>query len=517
MLKDILYPREGMNKMIIGIDLGTTFSAMAFIDAQGNPQLIPNSEGKRTTPSAIMFEEDGSVIVGEIARENALLDITTVAEYIKDEMGNPNYRFPWKDHAYTPEELSALILKKLKKDAESYLGTPIEKAVITVPAYFNDAQRKATQHAGMLAGLDVCKIINEPTAAAIAFGAEKKLKDCRLLVYDLGGGTFDATIVHYQDNMVHVKATDGIRRLGGHFFDQEILRHVAQIIEEKHGIDLYEEEYAETLQELVKLAEDCKIHLSTRNETYLPFRCHKIRERIKITQEEYHQLIKKLYERTEAIVMSTLSDAEMTWEEIDMILLVGGATRTTYIRQRLKALSGKDPCCEINPDEAVAMGAAIQAAMLTETPEAQPENALQITDVSSHGIGIVTLDAATEKHINSMILERNTPLPAKEKRRFYTAEEDQEIIRLEVTEGEFAELENVSIIGSFEIEIPRLLPRGSEVEIEMMLDECQLLHVYTRIPSVSNFFKELHLNRNACLSDGQIVKRKDLVSKIQIA
>ena len=204
--------------MVVGIDLGTTYSAIAYMDKEGNPQIIINSEGGRTTPSVVMFEDDGSVVVGEIAKESAIISGTNVVEFIKNEMGNPKYRFRCSNgKEYAPEEISAFILKKLKKDAESFLGAEVTKAVITVPAYFNDAQRKATQDAGILAGFEVLKIINEPTAAAIAYGMENKLEDCNILVYDLGGGTFDATIVYYSRDNIIVKATDGIRRLGGHF------------------------------------------------------------------------------------------------------------------------------------------------------------------------------------------------------------------------------------------------------------------------------------------------------------
>ncbi len=500
--------------MVVGIDLGTTYSAIAYMDKEGNPQIIINSEGGRTTPSVVMFEDDGSVVVGEIAKESAIISGTNVVEFIKNEMGNPKYRFRCSNgKEYAPEEISAFILKKLKKDAESFLGAEVTKAVITVPAYFNDAQRKATQDAGILAGFEVLKIINEPTAAAIAYGMENKLEDCNILVYDLGGGTFDATIVYYSRDNIIVKATDGIRRLGGHFFDQEIVNFVVQEFNKKHNIDLYDYKYVDILQELNKKAEDCKIHLNARKETFIPISCDGVRDRIKITRDQFNHLIKNLYERTERIVLNTLKDAKLTWDDIDKILLVGGASRTTYVRERLKKLSGIEPSAEINPDEAVAMGAAIQAYMLDKANKSIDLEKSQVIDVSSHGIGIITLDALTNRHVNTVIIERNTQLPARASRKFYTSEEDQEIIKLQVTEGETEEVEYVNIIGNFEIEIPRGLSKGSEVEIEVVVDENQIVHVYTRILSIQDFFEEIHINRKSNLNSQEIKKKKDLISK----
>lgn len=503
--------------MVIGIDLGTTYSAVSYMDKDGNPQIIPNSEGKRTTPSAVMFEDDGNIIVGEIAKESSIIDGLNVVEFIKIEMGNPNYKYRIDENTeYTPEEISALILKKLKKDAEDFLGEDVNKAVITVPAYFNDAQRKATQDAGLLADLKVLKIINEPTAAAIAFGFESQLDNSTILVYDLGGGTFDSTIVNYNKDDIIVKATDGIRRLGGHFFDQEIVNFVVDEFKIKHNIDLYDPNYIDNLQELNKKAEDSKIHLNARSKTYITISCDGIKDRIKISRDQFNELIKKLYERTERIVLNTLQNANLTWDDIDKVLLVGGASRTKYVRERLHELSGKEPSSQINPDESIAIGAAIQASIIDDLKEVSTNPKLNIVDVSSHGIGIITVDAFTRKYINTAIIDRNTQLPARASKRFFTAEEDQEIIQLEVTEGESSEIEDINIIGKFEIEIPRGLKKNSEVEIEILIDESQIVHVYTRILSMDNFFKEIHIERSSNLSEQQVEKKKNLISKLTV-
>jgi len=503
--------------MIIGIDLGTTYSAMAYISKDNRPEIIPNAEGARTTPSAVMFEDDGNVVVGEIAKDSAIVEGARVVEYIKNEMGNPRFKFCiGKDIEYSPEEISAFILKKLKRDAESYLGTEVKQAVITVPAYFTDAQRKATQDAGVLAGLEVLKIINEPTAAAIAYAHLNDMKDCNILVYDLGGGTFDVTIMRYSEKEITVKATGGLRRLGGHFFDQEIVNLVADYLQER-GIDIYDDDHIDLLQELNRKAEECKIHLSTRNETYISVNCGKIKERIKITREQFNKLIKNLYERTERVVLDTLKDAGMTWKDIDKVLLVGGSSRIPYIRERLRELSGKEPSCEINLDEAVAIGAAIQASMLVKDEAGKKISEMRIVDVCSHSIGLITVDARAMKRVNSIIIERNTQIPVRRSRKFFTSENDQEWIKLEVTEGEGTDIEDVNIFGTFEIDLPRGLPRGSEVMIDMAIDENQIVHIYTRLSAVRDYFREIEIDRNSNLNKHQMEKKKDLISKIVVA
>ena len=500
--------------MAIGIDLGTTYSVMAYVKADGRAEVIPNSEGQRVTPSSVMFDEDDSVVVGEIAKESSIVDSCSVIEYIKNEMGNCKYIFRTQGNKeYTPEEISSLILRKLKKDAEMHLGKEVHKAVITVPAYFTDAQRKATQDAGRLAGFEVLKIINEPTAAAIAFAHSKSIKNMNILVYDLGGGTFDATIVHCDGKEIEVKATDGIRKLGGHFFDQQIINLVAGKFQKDHNIDLFDDQYIEVLQELNKKAEDCKIHLTARSESYIFVNCDGIKEKIKINRNEFNDLIKTLYERTERIVLNTLRDSGMSWPEIDKILLVGGASRIPYIRTRLKELSGQEPSCEINPDESVAIGAAIQASMLDNNLH---EKNVSIVDVCSHGIGLITIDSRTLSHVNTVMIQRNTQIPARCCHKFYTSDDNQEWIKLELTEGESNDIEDVNIIGSFEIDIPKGLKKGTEVEIEMLLDENQIVHLYTRITQVNDFFRELHITRNSNLDEQQIKKKKDLISKIKI-
>ena len=500
--------------MIIGIDLGTTFSSMAYVDHGGVPNIIPNQEGSRSTPSAIMIEAD-EVVVGEIAKESAIIDDSNVVQHIKNEMGNHHYTYRNKEGgSYSPEELSAFILKKLKQDSEDFLGDDIKEAVITVPAYFTDAQRKATQDAGHIAGLKVRKIINEPTAAAIFFAKSNKIQSGNILVYDLGGGTFDVSIISYTPDEISVKATDGIRMLGGHFFDRELVELVADYLDEKHDIDIFDDEYIDELQGINQKLEECKIHLSTRNKTVISIKIGKIREKIKITRDDFEKRIAKYYMRTEYVVKDALKSVDMTWDDIDKVLMIGGSTRIPYIRESLEKLCGKPLSFEANPDEAVALGAAIQASLLEV---GKTEEVTKVTDVCSHSMGIVILDARTGKHVNEIMIKRNSILPTEYERVFYTYDNEQEVVTLRITEGEYKEIEDVTIVGSFDIDLPPNLEKGTKVEVKMGLDEEQLITIHTRIEEVADFFKEIHFNRESNMGRDQVEKKKDLVLKLEVS
>lgn len=499
--------------MIIGIDLGTTFSSMAYVDHEGAPNIIPNQEGARSTPSAIMID-DNEVVVGEIAKESAIIDDSNVVQHIKNEMGNNHYNYRNRDgDSYSCEELSAFILKKLKQDSEDFLGTDIKEAVITVPAYFTDAQRKATQDAGNIAGLKVRKIINEPTAAAILFARSNKIKSGNILVYDLGGGTFDVSIISYSPDEISVKSTDGIRMLGGHFFDRELVELVAEYLDEKHDIDIFDEEYIDELQGINQKLEECKIHLSTRKKTTISIKIGNIRERIKITRDDFEKRIAKYYMRTEYVVKNALKSADMDWDDIDKVLMIGGSTRIPYIRESLEKLCGKPLSYEANPDEAVALGAAIQASLLEE----ETEETTKVIDVSSHSLGIVILDAKTGKYANEIMLRRNSILPAQYKREFYTSDHRQEVVTLRITEGEYRDIEDVTIVGSFDIDLPPNLDKGTKVEIKMGLDEEQLITIHTRIEEVADFFKEIHFNRESNMDKDQVEKKRDLLANLEVS
>lgn len=492
--------------MVIGIDLGTTFSAAAYLDQEGVPHLIENSRGDRLTPSVVMEEEDGTVVVGQDARENMVLMGNSVISTVKDHMGTEQEFTLASGNTYKPEQVSALILKKILQDAERFLGEEIHKAVVTVPAYFNDAQRQATRDAGRIAGIDVAALPNEPTAAALYYAWSGKMEKGRILVYDLGGGTFDASIVEVDGRKAEVIATGGIRRLGGHFFDQLILNYAADYLLEKYDLDIYEDEYADELQELSLKVESCKVQLSSRNCGAMVIKIGKVRERLEITREQFEAMILGFYERTESTVRMVLSDAGMAWKDIDRLLLVGGSSKIPFIAKRLQEFSGLVPSHEMNPDEAVALGAALYASDVFE----------KIQDVCSHSLGIVSQGGRAAGKYNSIIIPRNTQLPARMSRDYYTGVDNMKRIVLEVTEGEDEDLEYVSILAGIEILLPPKIPRNTRVTVEMLLNQNQLLHVYARIHTEPEIYKEVEIERKSNLKEEEIEEQTTLLERIVV-
>lgn len=491
---------------MIGIDLGTTFSAAAYLDPDGNPQLVSNSRGTRLTPSVVMEEDDGTVVVGEDARESMVLMGDAVVSTVKDYMGTDRKFVLPSGTAYTPEQVSALILKKIVKDAEEFLGEEIRQAVVTVPAYFNDAQRQATKDAGRMAGLDVACMPNEPTAAALYYAWSSRMEKGRILVYDLGGGTFDASIVEICGKQAEVVATGGIRKLGGHFFDQLILNYAADYLLEKYGLDVYDDEYVDELQELSLKAENCKIQLSSRTSAQMVIKIGKVREKLEITRAQFEKMIAGFYGRTESTVRMVFQDAGMSWKDIDKLLLVGGSSKIPYIAERLREFSGMEPSHETNPDEAVALGAALYASGLFE----------KVQDVCSHSLGIVSRRGAGAEKYNSVIIPRNTALPARMSRDYYTGTNDMKKICLEITEGEDEDLDYVSILAGIEILLPPGIPRNTRVTVEMFLNQNQLLHVYARIHAEPEIYKEIEIPRSSNLDESEIAEQTTLLERIVV-
>lgn len=449
--------------MIIGIDLGTTISAAAYIDEDGNPQMIHMNSGEYLLPSVVMEDNDGSIVVGVDAKENMVLMGESVVTTVKDHMGTNKKMNLASGSCYSPEQISAFILKKIQKETSEFFGETVEKAVVTMPAYFNDAQRQATKDAGRIAGLDVIEMPNEPTAAALYFAHVNKMEQGRVLVYDLGGGTFDVSIVEIHGRTVNVVATGGIRKLGGHFFDDLILRYVADYLLENHDLDIYEDEYIDELQDLTLKAETCKIQLSGRNSASIVVKIGKVKDRIEITREQFEKMIQKFYLRTESTVRMVLDDAEMTWNDIDKLLLVGGSSKIPYIAERLKEFSGMEPSHEINPDEAVALGAALYASGIFE----------KIQDVCSHSLGIVSKNPRTREKYNSIIIPRNTNLPTKQAKDYYTPADNTSGFELEITEGEDEDLDFVTILTKVEVKLPPNVPKNTRVTVEMELNKNQ--------------------------------------------
>ncbi len=465
---------------VVGIDLGTTFSAIAYVNKFGRAEIIQNNVGERITPSVILF--DGNTpTVGSIAKRSALSDPLNVVSNVKRQMGNPSWKFPNEDgDIYTAEEMSAIILKRLKEDAETLLGEPIYDAVITVPAYFDDPPRKATYDAGRIAGLNVLRIINEPTAAAFACSLEKIKELQTILVYDLGGGTFDVTIVQASKNEIKVLATGGDRNLGGFNWDNDIMNFLNEEVKGKGGLNLFDEPILE--QDLRDKAEIAKKTLSAKNKTSIFFSAGGKNITVNFTLEQFENLTLPLFNRTISIMEFVLEDANLSWKNIDKILLVGGSTRMKAIPTLIEKISGKKPSMEVNPDEVVAIGAALQASLIQmkegkgDIVEQEFFPLVEIKDVNAHSLGVIAVDERNNKEYNSIILKKNTTIPRKDSNTYCTLDNNQTEIRVQVTQGEDSDPKEINIISDQIIQIPPY-PKGAPVEVFFEYDLSGLIQV----------------------------------------
>ena len=506
----------------IGIDLGTTNTAAAYLNKHGKPEIIANREGQRTTPSVVSFEAD-ETMVGDIAKRSAVASPLDTVQYVKRQMGNPNWSFETETgKSYTPEEVSAIILKRIAEDAETILGERVTDAVITVPAYFDDAQRNATKDAGEIAGLNVLRIINEPTAAALAYGIDKLDNKQTLLVYDLGGGTFDVTIVRLDGDEIKVLATGGDRNLGGFDFDNELMKHLNQEFKLAGGCDLFADPTLE--QDLRDKVEIAKKTLSSRDRTKIFLSAGGKNVPVTLTLEKFQSLTQTLIETTGDIMELVLEEAGLSWKAIDKILLVGGSTRMRAVPTLIERLSGKKPSQEVHPDEAVALGAAIQAGLLqtaagnTDLVECEALPKIEVKDINSHSMGII----AVEKHdhsieYNAIVLKKNTPIPCKVSDTFRTIEEYQQRLLVQVTEGEDRDPRYVKVVGEGTMELPPY-PKGSPMDVVFEYDSNGIIHVtvYDLVPKPKKKLGELHIKRTSNLDEEEVKEKRQKLSGLAI-
>jgi len=502
----------------VGIDLGTTFSAVARLDDLGRPQTLINQEGDHTTPSVMLFE-DNEVVIGKEAVKAMATDMELIAECPKRDLGHRMFHKVIGGRQYPPEALEAWILNKLRLDAVRQIGGEVDKIVVTVPAYFDEVRRKATQDAGYIAGFEVLDIINEPTAAAVAFGFQKGYlnpdsnsgEPKKILVYDLGGGTFDVTVMEIGGTDFRAIATDGDVQLGGRDWDERLVDYVAEEFIRKFGVDPRED--PNTHGRLWRECEDAKRTLSARSKASIScdFRGNAVR--VEVTRQQFHEMTHDLLDRTAFTTRQTLQAAGLEWKDIDRILLVGGSTRMPAIVQMLKEMSGKEPDASVSPDEAVAHGAALHAGhLLAKFGGRAPD--FSIKNVNSHSLGVVGTDSKTKRQRNAILIPRNTPLPVTAKRVFKTQKDGQRSILVQIVEGESSSPDDCSQLGKCSIrDLPTNLPAKTPIEVRFKYKEDGRLTVMVKVQGTENQLKH-EITRENSMTKEQLDSWRQYISGI---
>ncbi|TCS94268.1 Hsp70 family protein [Hazenella coriacea] len=504
---------------VVGIDLGTTYSAIAIVNKYGKPEILTNREGERITPSVVLFDGEDP-IVGSIAKRSAVASPFNVIQFVKRQLGDKAWKFRTENaEAYTPEEISAMILRRLKEDAETLLGEKIDDAVVTVPAYFDDAQRKATQDAGRIAGLNVLRIINEPTAAALAYGLDKLDQEQTILVYDLGGGTFDVTIMQLSPMGLRVLSTGGAKNLGGFDWDNTIMSYLNEEFKKQGGIDLLDDPMLE--QDLRDKSEIAKKTLSSRERTNVFLSANGLNVSVTLTREKFEELTASLLHQTQKIMEFVLEDANLEWNEIDRVLMVGGSTRMRMVPEMIERVTGIKPSLDVNPDEVVSMGAAIQGTILhlkegkVDMHLSQAFPIVEVQDVNSHSMGVVALNDQGEE-VNSIVLKKDTVIPSKVSGHYTTTVDQQSKLHIQVTEGEDSELEYVKIVGEGMIDLPEY-PKGAPLEVIFEYDSDGIIHVSVIDSNTETLLGELDIERKSNLTEEEVKEKQIRVGKLAIS